>query len=90
MPSGSTEHELARLRRVNRGVELRGEHNRRPRFANRTRRAVVGKGQFRAGNDFLSFVREKDDEVITLANLGGLVEPAQSMEILESLRIVLM
>ena len=90
MPLGSTEHELARLRRVNRGVGLRGEHNRRPRFANRTRRAVVGKRQFRAGNDFLSFVREKDDEVITLASLGGFVEPAQSMEILESLRIVLM
>jgi hypothetical protein len=41
---------------------LRAEHNRRPRFANRTIRAVVGKRQFRAGNDFLSFVREKDDE----------------------------
>ena len=65
---------------MNRGVGLRGEHNRRPRFANRTA-AVVGKGQFRAGNDFLSFVREKDDEVITLAGLSGFVEPAQSMEI---------
>src|SRR4029434_6064614 len=35
MPLGSTEHELARLRRVNRGIGWRGEHNRRPRFANR-------------------------------------------------------
>ena len=49
---------LARLRRVNRGAGLRGEHNRYPvssRIAPAAR--LVRKGQFRAGDDFLVSAR---------------------------------
>ncbi len=69
-------------RAMNGCVGLRGENHRRLRLANDASRPVVGERGFGSGDDLLSLVREKNDEIVVRALFGGFVESAQRMEII--------
>ena len=74
------QHEHVRVASVERAVKgrvsLGGENNGGAGLANDPRGAMIRKGGFRAGDDLLSFVGEKHDEIGLLPLIGWFVEPA--------------
>ena len=67
---------------MNRGVGLGGEHDGCPGFTNDASRPMIRECGFRAGNDFLSFISEQNDQIILFPFLGRFVEPAQRVEVI--------
>ena len=62
-------------RAENGGIGLGRKNDRGARLANNARRAMVGKGRFRPGDDLLPFVGKENDEIVLLPFLGRFVEP---------------